>query len=319
MRFPALLLALTCLAAPLAAATIADEPLPADRRWALRLDVQALLAGKVGATLRGIAAQEPHRSRLAMLTAVSGLDPLRDLSAVTVAGADADESHVVILLRGAFDAGKLAIIAGAAQDHRTVTAGSRTIHLWISDEKKGAKTQAGCLAAPDLLVLAQNEEQIRAVLAVLDAPATGRPALALPAGWQGAPIALATASDLGTWAKAGPSSATLRQLRSFAARVDEAGDEVVLKAQAQAVDEATARNLVNLANGLSSWVQLTRPGELDPGLIAALQGALVVQNGALVEATVRLPAAAVSSFIETHQPGARRPQPPPAQAPEQAP
>ena len=273
----------------LAAALPAADPLPPGTRWGLHLDVTALLTGRAGETVRAVATRQPHAARLAMVRALTGSDPLTDLRTVTVGGGDRPESTVVVV-RGRLDRERLETMAMAAMDHRSVPAGNRVIHAWTHD----GHPAAGCLAAPDLLVLGGSVEQVLTTMAALD----GGPAadLALPAGWKGSAMLLATAKDPGAMGR-GPESALLRATRGVSARLREDGDALALEAVAEAGSEDQARRIQDGLKGLVALIALRPPEDMPASLAAALAAAQVERQGASVAAQVRMPLDAAIALV----------------------
>ncbi|MFM2090187.1 MAG: hypothetical protein RLZZ127_676 [Planctomycetota bacterium] len=273
----------------LAAALPAADPLPPGTVWGLHLDMGALLAGRSGAAVRAAAAGQPHAARLAMVRALTGSDPLADLRTVTVGGGERPESTVIVI-RGRLDRERLETIALAAQDHRQVPAGARTIHAWTHE----GRPAAGCLAAPDLLVLGGSVEHILSALAALD----GGPAadLVIPAGWSGSAMVLASARDPGALGR-GPESALLRATRGVSARLREDGDALTLDAVAEAGSEEQARRIQDGLKGLAALIALRPPEDMPAPLATALAAAEVERQGASVAARVRMPLDAAMALV----------------------
>lgn len=282
-------LALVCLALAAGAA----ERLPADCRWVVQLDVPALLRTRAGAWLGQQLLRQPHAARLQVLEAVSGLQPERDLRLITLCGVDGNDDNGLILVRGTFDAARLEALAKAAAGHQAVRAGGRTIHLWAD---KG-KPAAGCLAAPDLLLLGKSAQRIREALALLDDPARPSARIALPPAWDEAAVIFGAADRIDALVAGQPASATLGNLRACAARLVEQGDELVLEARAEAVGEAAAQQLVDAGRGLAAIVQLQRPAGLDAALAEALRAARLERRGATVELRLAVPTADVVRLV----------------------
>ncbi len=78
------------------------------------LDVHALTSGRVGAWVSRLAQDERVHARLSVARASSGVDLLRDLALVCVAGADVDPAGVVAAITGRFDRERLETLVLAA-------------------------------------------------------------------------------------------------------------------------------------------------------------------------------------------------------------
>lgn len=283
-------LALLCLALAASAA----ERIPADCRWVLQMDVQALTGTQAGTWLARQMTRQPLAARLQMLEAISGLQPKRDLSLVTICGADGNDATGLVFVRGRFDAAKLESIALAADGHQGIAVGQRTIHVW---QDKG-KPAAGCLAAADLLILGKSPERIREAIALLDDPSRPAAAIAVPADWQSAALVFGAADRIDALISDKPASAMLGNVRSCAARITEQGADMVLEARAAAASESAAQQLVDAGRGLSAIVQLQKPADLDPALVEALRAGRLERSGSTVDLRLAIPTAELLRLIE---------------------
>lgn len=281
-RFATLVL-LTCLL-PLGAA----ERLPADSRWFLHLDLQALRASQAGPWIEARLAEPQTAARIQLLTAMTGLKP-GDLRAVTVCGAQGGETTALVLVRGTFDAERLATLARAADDYRAIPSGARTIHTW----KDKAKTVAGCLIAPDLLALAQDVERIRLAIRLHDDPGAPVAAFALPAAWAGQGLLTGAAERLGDLLAGQPASAMFGNVRSCAVRLAESGSDLGLDLQTTALNEAAAQQMVDAGRGLIALVLMQQSTDLDPALVGAITTATIERSAAQVTVRTSLPMADV--------------------------
>lgn len=275
------ILAACCLALALAAA----ERIPADSRWFVSCDAQALAATKAGAWIRSWLSRDEAADGLAQLESATGFDPRRDLRRIELCAAADGDATGLLLLRGSFDAQRIGSAIQYAQDYAAVAADGRTIHSWTD---KGQRA-AGCLAAPDLLLLGRSAERVREGLAAIDAGAA--PPIALPPDWEGSALAVAAADGIDQLAAGNPRLAMVRGLRSIAARITGGDQSLVLEVRAVAVGDAEAKQLADLAIGGRAVLALMPPAELDPGLARALAAATLARNGAQLDLRLELPLA----------------------------
>ncbi|HAT11192.1 MAG TPA: hypothetical protein DCS97_11520 [Planctomycetes bacterium] len=278
----------------LACLACAAERIPADCRWIVQLDVQALFKSQTGEWIAAQLVKQPHAARLKLLESISGLQPRRDLRTVTICGVGADDDSGLVYARGTFDGPRLVTLAQAAEGYAAVPAGSHTIHTWID---KG-KPAAGCLVQRDLLILGKTADRLREAITALEASAVPVPVVSLPAGWADAAFAVCAADQLAALAAGKPESAMLRNVRSFAARLSEAGNELVLEARAGTTDDTAAQQLVDAGRGLAAIVQLQRPGKLDAALFEALRTARLERDGSQASLRIALPIADAVRLIE---------------------
>lgn len=291
-------LVLVLAGAAAAAERIPAERIPADCTWAAQVDAQALLASRLGGWLSARLDQQPHAARLAMLEAVSGLALRRDLRRVTVCGVGERQEDGLLLVRGTFDAAKLATLAQAAEGHRLEQAEGRTIHVWNGKDRPAV----GCLAQPDLLILGASVERVRTMLRVLDGPASVAPPVAPPPGWDGA-LAWVAATGIDALAAARGSSAMLASVRGGAIRLVEADGAVVLEARLDTAGEAVAQQLAEAGRGLLALLALQRPGNIDGEVLAALLAARIERSGSDLGLRVAVPlATALQALDRTRAP-----------------
>lgn len=283
-------LALVCLALAASAA----ERIPADCRWVLQMDVQALLGSQVGTWIGGQMIKQPAAARLQMLEAISGLQPKRDIRLVTICGADDNDATGLIFVRGRFDAAKLESVALAADGHEGIQVGKRTIHVW---QDKG-KPAAGCLVAADLLVLGKSAERIRAAIELVDDPTRASAQISMPEKWESSALVFGAADRIDALIKDKPASAMLGSIRACAARITEQGPDLVLEAHATAASEAAAQQLVDAGRGLAAIVQLQKPADLDPALAESLRSGRLDRAGSAVTLRLSIPTAEVVRLIE---------------------
>jgi hypothetical protein len=294
----ALILSCCCLAAP------AAERVPPDARWMAHLDVAALLRSQTGTWLKEQLAQQPHAARLAMLNAVSGIDVVQDLHHITVSGIGADDASGLVQVRGRFDAAKLETVVQATEEHAVQTFGQRRIHTWRGDD---GKPVAGCLAAPDLLLLGKDPQRLRAGLRLADDATAPAASFSVPAGWAGSALLLCAADDIAALAGPEPASAMLRQLRGVAARLGEEGPLLTFEARTQTRDAAAAQQLIEAGRGLMALVQLQQPANLDAALVESLRGAELSRDGDTALLRLRLPVADAVRLIAEQQAAKRKP------------
>ncbi len=282
-------LALLCLASFASAA----ERIPADCKWVVHVDAQALLRSKAGEWIGRQLTQQPMAARLKMLESISGLDPRRDIRSVTICGAGAEDDSGLVFVRGTFDADRLTMVAQAAEGHVAIPAGGRVIHTWLDRDKPSA----GCLAAADLLILGRTADRLREALDLSEGLQAGA-VFPLPPGWDGAALVVCAADELAALAAGKPESAMLRNVRSFAGRIVEDGAQFAVEARATAISEATAQQLVDAGRGLAAILQLQRPAQIDASLIAAVQSAKLSREGSTVSLRLTLPIEDAVRLIE---------------------
>ena len=280
-----------CLCAIVAGAA---ERLPSDSRWAIQLDVQKVLSSQLGPTLNiKQHLNQANAAKLAMLEAITGFDPWRDLRSITICGADASGDSGVIMVRGTFNADKLVIPVRAAEGYVAVPAGQRTIHTW----KQGDKPAAACLVQPDLLVIAKSSARILAVIVAVDASDAPQTGITMPSTSKGTLLAAGVADNLGSMIPDGPQAELVRSAHGMSATLSEEGNVLVLEAQATATEEVQAQRLLDAGRGLIAFIQLAKMEDVDPALATALRGIQLERSGAKLTVHMTLPVADIQRII----------------------
>lgn len=296
----ALLLVLTTTAF---AASLDPALIPHDRQWVAHLDVQKLLAGRIGAYLKEKAREPEAELKLRQLTFITGVDIARDVASLTIAGIDDDPAKVMVWIKGSFDADRLGQLVTLADQHRSETYQSHTIHTWVNKDD-GNKPQAGCLVSGDLVLFAERPTAIRTALDVLDGrsrPIGEGDALrkALPA--LDSPFLVAAAAGGDGWKGKGARSQFVQQLASLGLSASEAGDRLVLNATAIATDAATATKLRDMAQGLIAIASFSEEVQAQPLLSQALQSVQINAANTAIMASVSCDLDTLEAAAEAHQ------------------
>lgn len=188
-RFGRWLLGLLVLSPSLVFAEALDlKRVPAGAVWLVHLDVDRLKAADIGAFLLE-QAQDPDAARqLAAAQAVFNFDPRKDLKSLTVCGSDATEKGFVLMADGAFDAARLATIAGGEAEYAKTAHGEDTIHQWL-DRQQG-QTLFAAFPSDGRMIVGRGAEAVKGALDTLrgrapamntrDGAALARPANNLP-------------------------------------------------------------------------------------------------------------------------------------------
>jgi len=280
-------LLLAC-ATSLFSASLDPAQLPANRQWVAHLDVRLLLDGNIGAYLRQRLIDDGHQLKVQQFSVISGIDPLRDIDTVTLAGIDDQSGSVMCWVRGRFDAKRLNELAILAEQHQTSTYREYTIHSWV-DANKGNRPQAGCVVSSELIIFGENLTTVQAALDVLAGTSPGLAAdaalvLALPT--QPAPILLAAAGGGDGWKGRGGRSAFVQQVSSIGLSATEQNQRLILSANAIATDATVATKLRDMGQGLLALAAFNQEIQQFPVLAQAVQSAQISTDGAKVHATV---------------------------------
>ncbi len=268
----------------LAAADLAD--IPADHRWVAQINVQAIAKGGLGEALRiRLSADEVGR-KLAMLEGLTGFQPLRDLDRVTITGQGPEEERACAILRGRFDTARVTALVAILPGHAQENHRAHVIHRW--NEVKDGKARFGVVAA-DRIVVARTADRVKAVLDVVDGQAKAIEASVLPA-LDPTALIVGAARDLDYWRGMKAGALVFKRMQSLGCSVVERDGALRLHLVGDATNEAAAKDLVDLGNGLLAFARL-KPGkgpakEIQNALVA---NAKITRNRAQITAASQFP------------------------------
>ncbi|HUS90731.1 MAG TPA: hypothetical protein VM695_02735 [Phycisphaerae bacterium] len=153
-----------------------------DARWVAHLDVAALLnsgiakfilaeAEKKGSFLEGIA----------QVRQTLGFDPLKDIRGVTLYGKVIGDETAVVVVDATVDQPKLLELLAGNPGYKAHEHGDRTLHQWTDAAKtvvkdgqevlKPAKTNYGCFADADTIVVGSTLDLLKGAVDVVDGKA----------------------------------------------------------------------------------------------------------------------------------------------------
>lgn len=297
------LVLLLVLATTAFAASLDPALIPHDRQWVAHLDVQKLLAGRIGTYLKEKAREPDAELKLRQFTFITGVDIARDVASLTIAGIDDDPAKVMVWVKGSFDADRLGQLVTLADQHQSETYQSRTIHTWVNKDD-GNKPQAGCLVGGDLVLFAERPAAIRTALDVLDGRTRSigeGDALrkALPS--LDSPFLVAAAAGGEGWKGKGARSQFVQQLASLGLSASEADDRLVLNATAIATDAATATKLRDMAQGLIAIASFNEEIQTQPLLSQALQSVEISAANTAITASMSCDLDTLQAAAEARQ------------------
>ncbi len=164
MKRISIIAALTLSTALTAAASLSPRLVPDTARWVMHLDMAALKASTVGATLFEAGLNGDAERQLASAKALTGIDLREDIDGLTVFGASQTGDDGVMVMTGRFEADRLTGLAQALEGYSTATHGDLTIHSWV-DESSGQR-QYGVILDGETLMLSQHSERLQQALDV---------------------------------------------------------------------------------------------------------------------------------------------------------
>ncbi|HUT90948.1 MAG TPA: hypothetical protein VMY37_15710 [Thermoguttaceae bacterium] len=120
---------------------LASTHVPADAKWLVHIDVDAIKTGKVaraiGALWLNLPAGAEHLKRVG---AVVGLDPAEDLRGITIYGGQYAEPAAVVILRTKVDRKRLMAFLEAAPGYRIHSYGEHELVEWTANRRQSSDT-----------------------------------------------------------------------------------------------------------------------------------------------------------------------------------
>jgi hypothetical protein len=292
-----------CLAVNLAgAATPLDLSQVPDRaRWVVHLDVAGFLDTQLGAWLKTQAAAADPAAKLAALEAATRFNPLRDLTAITIGGASADDRSAVVQLRGTFDAEHLTVLLKAIDGYEATVHGKTVIHSWPEKDFRNY----GCFAREDLVLIGRDLDALTYTLDTVNGNAgnlAGNAGLAKVVG--DSYFSLAVATGLAELQGIHPRAAVLRHVQDLVLKLAEADGRLVGTASVTTTSAEAAEQVEQVAAGLRA-LALLNAGDLPPELSELVQQVVVARDGQTISVSLSVPVESIIAMAEKH-PAAQR-------------
>ncbi len=278
------LIALTALAAPLAAAELNPARIPASAKWLIHTDIDAIRASESGKAAYKFIERE-HGDRLRALQRMFSLHLADDLAGITLHG-DGKKDHAVAIINGTFDREHLEDIVKGADAYSSAAHGDFTIHTWTD---KG-HVQHAAFAADDLLVFSRQRPLLEESLDVIRgaAPATEDPLHTAPAGTHMIAAARMDGLDM-------PHDAAriLQKAASLRISTQETEGMVSVRVSGETREAADADRLLRFLDGVIAFGQLVNPEIAELNLAAEAKA-----DGNHFSASLSMPADQWISIME---------------------
>ncbi len=234
--------------APLTAAEIRPERIPASAKWVLHADLDAMRATITGIAVLGRIEAE-HGAKLRAAKRMFSVHLIDDLRGVTLFG-DGRKDHAVVLFDGTLDCGHLTDLVRAAEDHRETDHAGIAIHTW----KDKGKTQHAAFANDGLLVFSHQEDLLKEALDHLKSPAPGDAITILPDA--GSRPLIAAGAKLAEIEMPDDAANVLRQVRQIRLAAAESDGRFSIRMDAEASDVARANRIRRLIDGMAALAEI---------------------------------------------------------------
>lgn len=276
----------TASAAPLQRADVAAEP-----TWVLHLDCDALRPTPIGQYLLSEMEKPEAEANLAGLQSMFNFDPRKQLHGLTLYSTGKTPEEGVLLVYGDFDADRLLTLAKQAADYQSTTHKQHAIHNWVDEKKKarnGVKPRVyAAIQGSHILIFSQQEARVAQALDVLDraAPSLASSGVFPQLGNGGSSFLQAAARKLDL-PESTPNAALLRLAKSARLEIGEAQGQLRATLNLEAEDEAVAKQMALVGQGLIALMKLQKD---NPGSVKLATGLSLKQDGAEVVASLAAP------------------------------
>lgn len=149
------------------AAPLDLKQVPADAKWLVSVDVDAMRASTVVQNAwKKCLEMHPQAKHMGMVKSFIGMDPCTDLHGITMYGKELGKHTGVMILSAKMDRKPLTKLAERAPDHKMVKHGDYEIHSWTAKHHGQSKPGAGAFYK-DGIVFASSVEELKAALDLL--------------------------------------------------------------------------------------------------------------------------------------------------------
>ncbi len=146
------------------------KQVPADAKWLVHVDVDAMRTSTVvhKAFEKCMAMCQDAEKHLNKVRDATGMDPRKDLHGATFYGKQVGKHRGVAIVHAKADPRLLLKKAEQAPDHKVTEYGSFKLHSWTRKARGHTHTATGTIYKPDCLVFASSIEELKNALDVLE-------------------------------------------------------------------------------------------------------------------------------------------------------
>jgi hypothetical protein len=290
---------LICTQAPLSRAADLND-LPSGTKWVLNLDLKAAQASPmINFAIDKIAPAKRRevQTKFAAIKALFGIDLLKDISQVVIAGNGNAEKGGVAYVYGVFDVDRLSTILAANQNFTTAQHSGFTVLGWKDDSQKYLS-----FARPGLAMLSGSQTALTEALDVLAEKKAGlaadssfKPALSGKGS-----VLTVMAIDVPSIVGEQPKAQALRQAQALCLRVNASQSETLSAAlSVTATSEETAVQIRQALMGIQALAQLRANEAPEQATLASL--AKISGEGKQIGVTLDLPKSVIETAIRERE------------------
>lgn len=259
---------------PLGASPLEVSRIPADTKWLMHVDFDAMRGTEVGRRV-GAEVESRHGAQVRAFKRMFSVDVLKDLRGMTLFG-NGRKDEAVVIVDGVMDRAHLEDVVAAAEGYRAVDHGKFKVHSW---RDKG-KDQHAAFFSDRLLVFSEREGLLRLALDAMDGGAS-MPEVEFFNEGPGKPVMVAMAR-LREIEMDGNEAELLRRANTLKMAMGESDGRIVCRMAAVTDDAATGKRVRRVLDGLLAIAELDEnlAGKMDlQSVVKPLAGA----DGAVVE------------------------------------
>ena len=292
--------ALLCLRTlPTQAADLKD--LPSETKWVLNLDIKAVQASpllnyvvdKVAPAKR-----QEAQAKIAAIKALFGIDLVKDIDQLIIAGNGNAEKGGVAYVYGTFDPQRLTTILAGSKNFTSTQCGSFTVLGWNDGKQKYLS-----FAKPGLAMLSSSQTTLTDALDVLSGKKTGLASDSVfksALSCSGQELLTLQAVDVPSIVGEQPKAQALRQAQALCLHVCAAQPETLsAELSVTAASDETALQVQQALMGIQALALLRSAEAPEPATLAAL--AKISSKGRTVGVTITLPKSVVESIVRQRE------------------
>ena len=277
---------------------------PAGTHWILTVDVKAAQAAPLLQSLvEKMDTNKIHeaKAKLAAAKAMFGIDLLKDIDHVIIAGNGDAQKGGVAYIYGVFDAQRLTTILGATKNYAMTNHGEIAVQSWVDEKDNKQKYLA--FARPGLAILSNTQSAITDVLDVL---AGKQPSLASDSPLRNAfkrdarNLVSLNVYGLSSIVGSTPKAEAFKQTEALSLCVS-TPDETSISAcmSVTATSDETALQVQQALQGIQAII-LLRAAEAPESAALASQAKITCQ-GRMVGLSVTLPRELIENAVRAHE------------------
>jgi len=278
------------LAVPAFPGTIPSSIVPENARWVAHLDMEKF----VGTTLYGYLEKDgKFQIKSRNLDRWFKMDIPKDIKSVTVFGLGTDDKDIVFAVSGKIDKAGIIAMVEADKDNQKTSYGAYTLYSSGSDEY-------GAFINDTLVVFSEGQEAIKKVLDTAGGKAknfAGTPLSASLKAVPGTAFLSGVMPDLSRLSGINSQSKVLEKASGLFFLAQEKADNLLVRLQVTADTPESAKNMVDVVNGLIAMGRLGGNDENMAKLTALLDGLQVKLQGKVVTLDFERPSKEIADLM----------------------